>query len=202
MVRPPEPGRIQGSGTVNRPAHAKRGKWTLAPRDEKLSEHSEQYSDRKIIIRPVEQCSTRKHVTPLERPYIKRLTRYPVFDMTDPMVRLLVNDCGGQGRVLEVLEEILDGRDLQSYDVSDIMRALRTGLYKMYTRVLHMPVEETRALTRAILTHQHPHADLCIPGTNTTPEQFASPGLVRFVEQSVSGMRHLSAPYMWIWCMR
>ncbi|CAG8509257.1 5556_t:CDS:2 [Funneliformis caledonium] len=63
----------------------------------------------------------------------------PVFEMTDHITKILVDDCGGLGRALEALQVILEKCDIKKVNVNDIMNDLRKDFVTgraMLTRVL------------------------------------------------------------------
>ncbi|CAI2188222.1 19030_t:CDS:2, partial [Funneliformis geosporum] len=90
---------------------------------------------------------------------------------------MLVNDCGGHGSALEVLQEILKGRDIQNVNINDMMNDLCVRLHDRYCEALH------------------------IPGTNKYSDHIVQPELIRYVRKSNSSMRYFDLSYIWIWIL-
>ncbi|RUS15929.1 hypothetical protein BC937DRAFT_91797 [Endogone sp. FLAS-F59071] len=156
------------------------------------------------ITRPVTESlrpSSRKRiwlpVNSLEPPTI---SQQPVFQMDDTLVKLLVSDCGGHGRALEILAEVIGTFDLRKCDVGDLMRELRDQLAGRYRDALALTIKEAGAIVRAILTHQQLDANLPIRDTDKRPDQIASPGLIQYVKDH-GNSGYLTAPYIWIWML-
>src|SRR6266540_1139843 len=55
-----------------------------------------------------------------------------VFETTYYITKILVDDCGGHGRALETLQEILKNRDIKKVNVNDLMKDLRVCLHDRY----------------------------------------------------------------------
>ena len=137
-------------------------------------------------------------VNPLEPPFIHQA---PVFKTDDPLVKLLVNDCGGHGRALEILADTLVKFNTDKSSLGDLMRVLRDELITLYGAAIRLMPSEVHALALAVLTRQRLHAYSFVPNTNKTPDQFVSAGLMRFVEIDKSGAGYLIAPYVWVWAI-
>jgi len=157
------------------------------------------------VSHPVNQClrvSSRRRVllpvNPLESPFIHQA---PVFETKDPLVKLLVDDCGGHGRALEILADVLVGFNIDQGSLGDLMRVLRDELITLYGSTILLMPEEISALALAILTRQRLHVNSFVPNTSKTPDQFVSAGLMRFVEIDRSGAGYLIAPYVWVWAI-
>ena len=132
-------------------------------------------------------------VEPLELPHINGA---PVFQ-TDPLTKILVNDCGGHGRALEILAETLAEVDIGQCSLEFLMADIRKRLLRLYHSAINWSHEEARSLILAVLTHQFLDGNSPLPNTQKTPERFVSAGLIRFVQEGVSG--YFVVPYIWIW---
>ncbi|CAG8583657.1 13207_t:CDS:1 [Funneliformis caledonium] len=92
-----------------------------------------------------------------------------IFQTDDHIIKMLVNDCGGHGRALEVLQEILKDRYIQNVNINDMMNDLRIRLYDRYHEALILSPSEARAIAQATLTrhllkfNKHFLAQISIP---------------------------------------
>ncbi|KAI8598234.1 hypothetical protein EDD21DRAFT_193182 [Dissophora ornata] len=124
-----------------------------------------------------------------------------VFDETDHIIKVLVDDCGGHGRALESLQEVIateikDG----SYNVECLMNGLYFMLQDRYSEAISISSRTVEAMARAILTRTLLQPDEVLSGTNTTPNMLAIPGLVRFEQPGGIGSEgYFVAPYIWVW---
>jgi hypothetical protein len=132
-------------------------------------------------------------VEPLESPQINGA---PVFQ-TDPLTKILVNDCGGHGWALEILAETLTEVDIGQCSLEFLMADIQKRLLRLYHSAINWSDEEARSLILAVLTHQFLNGNSPLPNTQKTPERFVSAGLIRFVQEGVSG--YFVVPYIWIW---
>jgi hypothetical protein len=74
---------------------------------------------------------------------------------TDPLTRLLVNDCGRHGRALKILAKV----DIGKCNLKSLMGKTRERLLKLYQSAINWSRQEARALILAVLTHQLLDAD-------------------------------------------
>ncbi|CAG8616900.1 19902_t:CDS:2 [Dentiscutata erythropus] len=122
----------------------------------------------------------------------------PVFK-NDVLTNILVEDCGGHGRALEVLNDCLAGRSIEECNVDTLMNELCHNLTKKYCDAIFVSVEEARPIARAILTKRLLNRYKPIPKTDKTPDEFVGSGLIRFEQVENSLKRYLTAPYIWLW---
>ena len=59
----------------------------------------------------------------------------PVFEKKDIM-NILVEDCGGYGRALEVLGECMNGRTIENCNIDNLMNEIRIRLTDRYEEVI------------------------------------------------------------------
>ncbi|CAG8593974.1 9675_t:CDS:2, partial [Acaulospora colombiana] len=149
------------------------------------------YSRRKRVCLPV---------TSLQPPsYRKGDSLVPVFK-NDEISNILVEDCGGHGRALEVLNECLAGHSIEECNVNTLMNDLRHNLTERYGDDIFGSVEDARPIARAILTRRLLDRYKPIPKTNKTPDEFVGSGLIRFEPLKSSRQRgFITAPYIWLW---
>ncbi|CAG8520800.1 247_t:CDS:2 [Ambispora leptoticha] len=148
------------------------------------------YSMRKRIYLPV---------TSLQPPsYRKGDSLVPVFK-NDEITNVLVEDCGGHGRALEVLNDCLAGRNVEECNVNTLMNDLRSKLTEKYRDAILNSVEDARPIARAILTRRILNRYKPVPKANRTPDEFAGGGLIRFEQIENSPKGYLTAPYIWLW---
>ncbi|KAF9426422.1 hypothetical protein BGZ76_002768, partial [Entomortierella beljakovae] len=127
----------------------------------------------------------------------------PVFNESDHIIKVLVNDCGGHRRALESLQEAIaieagDG----SYNVESLMNRLYSKLRDRYSEAIAITSRTAEAIARATLTRTLLQPDSVLPGTNKTPDTLAIPGLVTFEQPNGMGAEgYLTAPYIWIWLL-
>ena len=144
--------------------------------------------------------STRKRiflpVGPLELPQVNGK---PVFK-TDLLTKMLMGDCGGHGRALEMLAEVLDNVDIGECNIQTLMANLQRELRELYPLAFKWTSQEARSLVMAVLTRQRLSAESPLPNTEKKPEIFVSAGLIRFVEDNID-YGYFEAPYIWIWAM-
>lgn len=138
-------------------------------------------------------------VPSLEAPTIRS---EQVFPMTNSLVKLLVRDCGGHGRALEVLWNLLErmkrnGDHIVHCNVNDLLSSLRTKLGQSYRGALLENPNEIKALVRAVLLHQHLPSHKSVAGTDKLPGQFAAHGLISYDKSN----GYLTMSYIWLWLM-
>ncbi|RHZ72723.1 hypothetical protein Glove_240g37 [Diversispora epigaea] len=123
----------------------------------------------------------------------------PVFN-EDEVTNILVQDCGGHGRALEVLSDCLKGRDIEQCNLNTLMHELRFRLTNRYRDAIFDFTEYARPISRAILTRSRLNLYKTIPNTNKTPDELVGNGLIRFERINEDGPTgYLVAPYIWLW---
>ncbi|RUS14132.1 hypothetical protein BC937DRAFT_94287 [Endogone sp. FLAS-F59071] len=159
------------------------------------------------VSRPIEQSlkpSNRRRiylpVTPLEPPTLNENgIIQSAFQMDEIIMKILVGDCGGHGRALEILWNLTKDLNITKCDVGGLMRMLRSNLAEIYKSAL--PNEtDALAIVRAVLAHHRLADDKYIPNTKKFPDQVVAPGLIRY-EQTQDGFGYLHVPYIWLWMM-
>jgi len=75
----------------------------------------------------------------------------PVFK-NDEITNIIVDDCAGHGRVLEVLNDCLAGRGIEECNANTLMNDLCYKLNQTYRDAIFHSVEDARPIARAILT--------------------------------------------------
>ncbi|CAG8455748.1 11633_t:CDS:2 [Acaulospora colombiana] len=122
----------------------------------------------------------------------------PVFK-NDEITNILVEDCGGHGRALEVLNDCLAGRNIEECNVNTLMNDLRSKFTEKYRDAIFHSAEDARPIARAMLTRRILNRYKPIPKTQKTPDEFVGGGLIRF--EQIKGTRdgYLTAPYIWLW---
>ncbi|CAG8719097.1 11308_t:CDS:2, partial [Acaulospora colombiana] len=148
------------------------------------------YSQRKRIYLPV---------TSLQPPSYRQVDgSVPVFK-DDEITNILVEDCGGHGRALEVLNDCLAGRDVEECNVNTLMNDLRSELTEKYRDAIFHSAEDARPIARATLTRRILNRYKPVPKTDKTPDEYAGGGLIRFEQIENSSKGYLVAPYIWLW---
>ncbi|RHZ79917.1 hypothetical protein Glove_140g108 [Diversispora epigaea] len=122
----------------------------------------------------------------------------PVFK-NDEITNILVEDCGGHGRALEVLNDCLAGRSVEECNINTLMNDLRKNLIEKYDGIILESKEDARPIAKAILTRHILNRFNPIPKTNKTPDEFVGSGLIRFKQLSNNKWGYLTAPYIWLW---
>ncbi|KAG0342727.1 hypothetical protein BG000_002072 [Podila horticola] len=121
----------------------------------------------------------------------------PVFDESDHIIKVLVGDCGGHGRALESLQQVIAATS-KDYNVESLMNGLHHRLNDLYSEALSIPSSTIQAMARAILTRVHLDPDKPLPGTDRSPGELAIPGLIRYEQPNGLGTGgYLTAPYIW-----
>ncbi|RPB26820.1 hypothetical protein L211DRAFT_835163 [Terfezia boudieri ATCC MYA-4762] len=119
-----------------------------------------------------------------------------------PLGQLLVRDCGGHGRALEILWNLIKGKDLKSTNLKEIMHDLKAKLTSYYPMVFRVRTEEKEAIVRAAFVHPLLYASDPLSGTGKTPDELCAPGLVWFEEdETATGYGRLKVAYICIWAM-
>ncbi len=120
----------------------------------------------------------------------------------DYITKILVEDCGGHGRALETLQEILKNHDINKCNLDLLMNDLRYALSDRYIDAFNLSKTEAQFIARAILNRHPLNIDEIIPEINKTPDEITRHGLIQFEPTSpVSKTGYLIAPYIWIWIL-
>ncbi|GES74357.1 crinkler (CRN) family protein, putative [Rhizophagus clarus] len=122
----------------------------------------------------------------------------PVFEKKDIM-NILVEDCGGHGRALEVLSECMAGRSIVNCNIEDLMHDLRVRLTDRYKEAIWKSRSDAKTIARAILTRSLLYVDKPVPKTEKKPDQFVQCGLIRFERKNEAPSGYFTAPYIWFW---
>lgn len=92
---------------------------------------------------------------------------------------VLVNDCGGHGRALEMMVDVFD--DYPASIGPNVKFMVAGKLKNLYGRnVVPENEEDQVAIIKAVLTNQRLSRYLCIPGTDLTPDTICQSGLIGF----------------------
>ncbi|CAB5381545.1 unnamed protein product [Rhizophagus irregularis] len=124
-----------------------------------------------------------------------------VFDMNNSVIKLLVGDCGGHGRSLEILYDSLTKKNINDCNVNDFMSTLQRELKSRYISAFSYDSKEAKQIIRAIITHTILDLNKPIPGTNLTPDAVTTTGMFRFERKQDFNYGYLSMPYLWLWIM-
>ena len=129
--------------------------------------------------------------SPLKPP---RINSKQVFNADSLAKEVLIDDCGGHGRALELLLKVFD------LDIGSEVKSIVTGLQGMYRGALPQS-KEAVAIVKAVLANRCLARDENIPGTQITPDQICQNGLIRFDlnnpdSDNLSG--YLNIPYLWL----
>ena len=128
---------------------------------------------------------------------VPKINKQPVFDPTKLVQKVLIEDCGGHGRALELLmsikHEILG-------DPGPGVECLLVGqLRYMYRGVL--PGEhDAKAIVQVVMGHRQIPRYNKIPGTSMTVDEVMENGLMRFeaTDDSENPSGYLTVPYVWL----
>ncbi|PKK69814.1 hypothetical protein RhiirC2_712365 [Rhizophagus irregularis] len=127
-----------------------------------------------------------------------------VFEMNNPIINLLVSDCDGHGRALEILADILRTIDnINNCNVSNLMERIRNELISEYDKAFSFTSEESKQIIRMILTHQrlHKYQSIIKEDVNFTPDKICRTGMFRFHQFGTTDEGYLTMPYIWLWVM-
>src|SRR3954451_24606988 len=69
-----------------------------------------------------------------------------VFQSDDYIIKILISDCGGHGRALEALQDILEKRDIKNTNINDLMNDLRVRLRDRYSEALEFSSSITKTI--------------------------------------------------------
>jgi hypothetical protein len=103
------------------------------------------------------KTSTRKRVylpvAALEPPStMKNNVLRPVFAMDNPILKILVEDCGGHGRAIEVLSSLTENMNVDECDVGNLIRDLCASLVNIYWNIID--TNAAKAIVRGVFTNQ------------------------------------------------
>ncbi|KAG0372989.1 hypothetical protein BGX24_012315 [Mortierella sp. AD032] len=124
-----------------------------------------------------------------------------VFDESDHVIKVFVSDCGGHGRALEGLQEVLEVTR-KDFNFELLMTRLYDKLFGSYSGALLMPSTTIQAMGRAILTRAYLDPDKPLPRTSSSPGELSTLGLIRYEQPHGLGTGgYLVAPYIWAWLL-
>jgi hypothetical protein len=72
--------------------------------------------------------------------------------MNNPMLKILVEDCGGHGRAIEVLSSLTENINMDECDIGNLMRDLCSRLVDIYWNVID--TNAAKAIVRGVFTNQ------------------------------------------------
>ena len=153
------------------------------------------------ISGPVERIlrGSRRHrillpCVPLDVP---KINSQPAFNSTSLVQKVLIQDCGGHGRALELLVDIIP--NLPRDAGSEIKYLLVNKLCQLYSGVLPKQ-SDAMAIVRAVIGNRCLSRDECIPGTSVIVDEILQDGLMRFeaIGNSDSRYGYLIVPYVWL----
>lgn len=124
-----------------------------------------------------------------------------VFDEGDHLIRVLVSDCGGHGRALEALQEVLQGININNVNIDLLMNDLYAKIRNRYWEALNIPTHEVHAIARAVLTRMLLEANEIVPGTAKLPYQLTLPRLIKYNLSRDGSRGYFTTPYIWVWMM-
>ncbi|RHZ79489.1 hypothetical protein Glove_144g65 [Diversispora epigaea] len=121
----------------------------------------------------------------------------PIFNKNE-VTSILVQDCRGHRRALEVLSDCLKGHDIEKCNLNTLMHDLHFILTNRYHDTIFDFIEYARSISRAILNRLRLNLYRTIPNTNKTPDELVRNRLIRFERINKDGpMGYLIAPYIW-----
>lgn len=120
----------------------------------------------------------------------------PVFKDTTLLAQVLIGDCGGHGRALELLADHM-WRIQRDVDAVSFFIEELGELYEFA-----MPVEaDAKAVVKAAMVNRRLSRDEPMPGGSSTPDEISQFGLVYFDLDNESARKPLGTfkvPYIWI----
>lgn len=132
---------------------------------------------------------------PLEPPTIDHK---PVFNIKDIVQEVLISDCGGHGRALELLDDIFP--ILQGDIGPEVKCLVARKLLERYGGTL--PNEnDGMAIIKAVLAHRCMRSNEYVPRTNVTPDEVCQNGLIHFEKvnpDSWNSLGYFKIPYIWL----
>lgn len=134
---------------------------------------------------------------PIEAP--RKADGQTVFTQHNLLARVLIEDCGGHGRALEILAEYMDQIQSNTSDARLFIERLST----IYDCMI--PDERNaRAIINSVIGNGYLFRDTILPGGISTPDDVSARGLIRFRlinphEENPWGKFEI--PYIWILCL-
>ncbi|RGB31505.1 hypothetical protein C1646_763981 [Rhizophagus diaphanus] len=118
-----------------------------------------------------------------------------------PLLNMLINDMGGNGRALEALATALKDVDIENDSFVSIAEKVYYQLKDHYNEWISH-IHYLAPVLRVILTRTTLAESIPIPGTNILPEDLSRLGLIKFEKQDESSSEGtLTCPYIWLWLM-
>ncbi|RGB30967.1 hypothetical protein C1646_276735 [Rhizophagus diaphanus] len=118
-----------------------------------------------------------------------------------PLLNMLINDMGGNGRALEALATALKDVDIENDSFVSIAEKVYYQLKDHYNEWISH-IHYLAPVLRVILTHTTLVESVPIPGTNILPEDLSRLGLIKFEKQDeLCSEGTLTCPYIWLWLM-
>jgi hypothetical protein len=120
----------------------------------------------------------------------------------NPILDLLIDDMGGNGRALEILEDQwkIYLKSPEIYDIPTLMTNLRSDLQSVYADISDA-TSHFIPILRAIMTkHEFNEAADIIPGTEWTVDKACSSGLINF-NTDPEYPNTLSCAFVWLWLL-
>lgn len=120
-----------------------------------------------------------------------------VFRTGNLLENILTRDCGGHGRALECILNVLRTYHRQDPHSEVTSKKVLEYMTKMYSNII--PSEGGEAVFKAVMAKRFLHKYKPIPGTITTPNELCAKDLVTF--DNLSGFpraAYLRVPYIWV----
>ncbi|KAE8144254.1 hypothetical protein BDV25DRAFT_145818 [Aspergillus avenaceus] len=122
-----------------------------------------------------------------------------VFKHQNLLAQVLIKDCGGHGRALEILLQYMDKIQKDPSNVSSFIDHLSSIYASM------VPTEkDALAIIKSVMGNGALARDAILPGGHSTPDDVSARGLIRFplINQNEDKPRgKFEIPYMWILCL-
>ena len=128
---------------------------------------------------------------------VPKINNQPAFNSTGLVQKVLIQDCGGHGRALELLMDIIP--NLPKDAGAEVKCLLVDKLRQLYSGVLPRQ-SDAMAIVRAVMGHRCLFKDECIPGTSIIVDEMMQDGLMRFeaIDNSDCPSGYLTVPYVWL----
>lgn len=133
--------------------------------------------------------------TSLEPP---RINDKPAFDFSGIVEKVLAQDCGGHGRALELLMDIIPA--LSRDATIEVKFLVVERLRELYKGALPREADAL-GIVKAVIANRCLERDEIIPGTSVTPDEVVQNGLIRFktdLPNSDYPSGYLEVPYIWL----
>ena len=121
-----------------------------------------------------------------------------VFDTDDTLVKILLDDCGGHGRAIEIMSDMMREVPDWKTNLSKLMKSIREGLETQYEKAFSITDAEIDFIVKAALSHKLLKLFEVVPSIGKPPDNLAAPGLIWFEEAEASS-GYLQIPYIWLW---